>query len=144
MELTDKIAKAQMLRTQVGELESKLNRLRSELDRLDGEIKSDLDASGENYAHLSEDEFQAMLAGMNDPSLIRIEVVYALRDQQVIKEIQVCRGATIEDGIRISGILDEFDEIDMETSKVGVYGVLRKLDDPVGEGDRIEIYRPVA
>lgn len=143
MELKEKISRAQMLRTQARELELKLNRLRGELDTLDSEIKADLDASGENYTHLSEDEFQAMLTGMNDPSLIRIEVVYALRDQQQIKEIQVCRGATIEDGIRISGILDEFDGIDIETSKVGVYGSLRKLSDPVVEGDRIEIYRPV-
>ena len=84
-----------------------------------------------------------MLSGLNDPSLIRIEVVYALRDRQQVNELQVCRGATIEDGIRISGILDAFDDIDLETAKVGVYGSIRKLSDPVAEGDRIEIYRPV-
>ena len=143
MELKEKISKAQMLRSQVREIELKLNRLRGELDTLDTDIKADLDATGENYEHLSEDEFQAMLSGLNDPYLIRIEVVYALRDRQQVNEIQVCRGATIEDGIRISGILDEFAEIDIETSKVGVYGTLRKLSDAVVEGDRIEIYRPL-
>jgi len=143
MELKEKISRAQMLRTQVREIELKLNHLRGELDSLDTEIKADLDAAGENYTHLSEDEFQAMLSGLNDPSLISIEVVYALRDRQQVYEIQVSRGATIEDGIRISGILDEFAEIDIETSKVGVYGALRRLSDTVVEGDRIEIYRPV-
>lgn len=143
MELKEKISRAQMLRSQVREIELKLNRLRGELDTLGTEIKADLDATGENYAHLSEDEFQAMLSGLNDPSLISLEVVYALRDRQQINEIQVCRGATIEDGIRISGILDEFAEIDIENCTVGVYGTLRKLSDAVVEGDRIEIYRPV-
>jgi len=143
MELKEKISKVQILRSQVREVELKLNRLRDEMVTLDADIKGDLDAIGENYEHLSEDEFQAMLSSLNDPSLIRIEVVYALRDRQQINEIEVCRGATIEDGIRISGILDEFAEINIETSKVGVYGNLRKLSDVVVEGDRIEIYRPV-
>lgn len=143
MELKEKISKAQLLRTRIHEMEAKLTRMRGELDELDSGIKGDLDASGENYEHLSEDEFQTMLAGLNDPTLIRIEVVYALRDNQQLREIQVCRGATIEDGIRISGMLEEFPEIDVELNKVGVYGSLRKLSDTVAEGDRIEIYRPV-
>lgn len=143
MELKEKISRAHMLRAQVREIEMNLNRLRGELDSLDNAIKEDLDASGEQYGHLSEDEFQAMLSGLNDPSLVRIQVVYALRDTQQVHEIQVCRGATVEDGIRISGILDEFAEIDIGACKVGVYGTVRKLTDTVGEGDRIEIYRPV-
>lgn len=143
MELKEKISRAQMLRSQIREIDIKLNRLRAELDTLNTDIKSKLDATGESYEHLSEDEFQSMLSGLNDPSLISIEVVYAMRDRQLVNEIQVCRGAAIEDGIRISGILDEFAEIDIETSKVGVYGTLRKLSDIVVEGDRIEIYRPL-
>lgn len=143
VDLKEKISRGQLLRSQIREVEMRLERLRSELDALDAGIKQDLDAAGENYEHLSEDEFQAMLSGLNDPSLIRVEVVYALRDRQQVNEIQVCRGATIEDGIRISGILDEFDEIDLDVLKVGVFGAIRKLTDPVSEGDRIEIYRPV-
>lgn len=143
MELKEKISKVQILRSQVREIEIKLNRLRDELVTLDADIKVDLDAIGENYEHLSEDEFQAMLSSLNDPSLIRVEVVYALSNRQQVTEIQVCRGTTIEDGIRMSGILDEFAEINIATSKVGVYGSLRKLSDVVVEGDRIEIYRPI-
>lgn len=70
-------------------------------------------------------------------------MVYALRDEQVVREVQVNRGATIEDGITMSGILGNFSEIDINTNKVGIYGSLRKLSDSVFEGDRIEIYRTV-
>jgi uncharacterized protein len=143
VELREKISRAQLLRSQMREIETKLNRLRGELDSLNSEIKTDLDATGESYEHLSEDDFQAMLSSLNDPSLISIEVVYALRDRQQINEIQVSRGATIEDGIMISGILDEFPEIDINSCKVGVYGVVHKLGDTLHEGDRVEIYRPV-
>lgn len=143
MELKEKISKVQILRSQIREIEKKLNCLRDEMVILDTDIKVELDANDENYKHLSEEEFQAMLSNFNDPSHICIEVVYALRDRQQVNEIQVCRGATIEEGIRISGILDEFPEINIETSKIGVFGSLRKLNDAVVEGDRIEIYRPI-
>ena len=137
------ISRVKVLRRQSSEMQGKLGRIQAELDNLNNEIKSALDAAGEEYADLSEEQFQAMLEGLNDPKLLTLEVVYATRDHQVVNEIQVCRGATIEDGIRISGILDEFAEIDLDTAKVGVYGAIRKLGDPVAEGDRIEIYRPL-
>ena len=143
MELKEKISRVQILRSQIREKEINLNRMRDEIAKLDRDIKLDLDEIGEDYEHLTEDEFQAMLSSLNDQSQIRIEVVYALRDRQQLQVIEVNRGATIEDGIMISGILDEFKEINIETCKVGVYGNLRKLSDTVVEGDRIEIYRPV-
>jgi len=141
MELKEKIIKAQFLRSQIREVELKLNSYRNELDNLDKDIKAVLD--DDCYKNLSEDEFQIMLTGLNDPTLINIEVVYALRDKQSVCEIQVSRGTTIEDGIKISGILNEFSEINLEASKVGIHGGLRKLSDTVIEGDRIEIYRPI-
>jgi putative ubiquitin-RnfH superfamily antitoxin RatB of RatAB toxin-antitoxin module len=143
MELKEKISRVQFLRSQIREIEINLNRLRDEMASLDRDIKLELDKIGEEYEHLTEDEFQAMLSSLNDKSQIRIEVVYALRDRQQLSVIQVNRGATIEDSIMISGILDEFEEINLETCKVGIYGNLRKLSDAVVEGDRIEIYRPV-
>ncbi|CAG0963169.1 partial hypothetical protein, partial [Anaerolineae bacterium] len=42
-----------------------------------------------------------------------------------------------------SGILKRFPEIDLGQQKVGIFGKLVKLDLPVKEGDRIEIYRPI-
>jgi putative ubiquitin-RnfH superfamily antitoxin RatB of RatAB toxin-antitoxin module len=79
----------------------------------------------------------------NAPDQITAEVVYATREKQLVKEIQLSRGASIEDGIMVSGILDVFPEIDLSSFKVGIYGTVKALDQAVQEGDRIEIYRPV-
>jgi putative ubiquitin-RnfH superfamily antitoxin RatB of RatAB toxin-antitoxin module len=55
----------------------------------------------------------------------------------------VPRGANIEDGIVLSGLLEQCDDVDLGRNKVGLYGVIKPLSEILTEGDRIEIYRPV-
>jgi len=74
---------------------------------------------------------------------IDVEVAYARPDEQVILALQVPDGSTIEDAIRRSGVLERFPEIDLATNKVGVFGKVGKLDQPLVAGDRVEIYRPL-
>ena len=74
---------------------------------------------------------------------IEVEVAYARPDEQVILALQVPDGSTIEDAIRRSGVLERFPEIDLATNKVGVFGKVGKLDQPLVAGDRVEIYRPL-
>jgi hypothetical protein len=74
---------------------------------------------------------------------IEVEVAYARPDEQVILALQVAHGSTIEDAIRRSGVLERFPEIDLATNKVGVFGKVGKLDQPLVAGDRVEIYRPL-
>ncbi|MFV1982125.1 MAG: RnfH family protein [Thiohalomonadales bacterium] len=50
---------------------------------------------------------------------------------------------TIEEAIHLSGVLEQFPEIDLKNNKVGVFGKLKKLDSTLLENDRIEIYRPL-
>ncbi len=72
---------------------------------------------------------------------IEVEVAYARPDTQVIIPLKVERGATVEDAISLSGILDGFPEIDLKLNKVGVFGKLTKLSNVLRPGDRVEIYR---
>ena len=74
---------------------------------------------------------------------IRVAVVYALPERQVVEETTVASDATIETVIRASGILEQFPDIDLARNKVGVYGKLGKLADTLHDGDRVEIYRPL-
>jgi putative ubiquitin-RnfH superfamily antitoxin RatB of RatAB toxin-antitoxin module len=73
--------------------------------------------------------------------LFEVEVAYAKPETQVILPVKVERGATVEDAIKLSGILHNFPEIDLAANKVGVFGKLSKLSAPVKAGDRVEIYR---
>jgi putative ubiquitin-RnfH superfamily antitoxin RatB of RatAB toxin-antitoxin module len=74
---------------------------------------------------------------------IHVELVYALPEQQPLLRVQLDEGATVEDAIRASGILEAFPEIDHTRNKVGIFSKLVKLDEKVRDKDRVEIYRPL-
>ncbi len=74
---------------------------------------------------------------------INIEVVYALPHKQTLLKQQVSAGTTVQDAIQASGILNKHPEIDIATSKLGIFGKLIKPDTVLREKDRIEIYRPL-
>jgi uncharacterized protein len=74
---------------------------------------------------------------------IHVELVYALPEQQPLLRVQLDEGATVEDAIRASGILEAFPEIDLTRNKVGIFSKLVKLDEKIRDKDRVEIYRPL-
>lgn len=74
---------------------------------------------------------------------IRVEVAFARPDRQLILSVDVDEGATLIDAVRHSGILEEFPEIEPERAKMGIFGKLARKDQPLREGDRVEIYRPL-
>ena len=81
---------------------------------------------------------------MGDAETIRVEVAYARADVQVLASVELPGGATIEQAVRRSGVLERFPEIDLGTNKVGVFGRVRALQAEIRDGDRVEIYRPLA
>ncbi len=74
---------------------------------------------------------------------MNVGVCYADSDRQLWLRMEVPDDSSVEDAIRQSGILQRFPEIDLTRQKVGIFGKLVKLDAPMKEGDRIEIYRPI-
>jgi putative ubiquitin-RnfH superfamily antitoxin RatB of RatAB toxin-antitoxin module len=72
---------------------------------------------------------------------ISIEVAYAEPDNQVIIPLTVDEGTTIEQAIKLSGVLNTFPNIDLAVNKVGIFSKLSKLDTTLREKDRVEIYR---
>jgi len=80
---------------------------------------------------------------MPDREYINIEVAYATPDKQLILPVSVPVGTTIEQAIRLSGIMRRFPEIDPENLVVGIFSKRAKLDHVLSEGERVEIYRPL-
>ena len=72
---------------------------------------------------------------------IMVEVAYALPNQQLIIPISIPPEANVEAAIRASGILEKFPEIDLNMNQIGIFSKLSKLDSPLRNLDRIEIYR---
>ena len=75
---------------------------------------------------------------------LRVEVVYALPAGEDAVFVQLARGKTALDAVRASGILERHPEIDPRRLKLGVYGKAVAAHAPLADGDRVEIYRPLA
>lgn len=77
--------------------------------------------------------------------MIKIEVAYATPEKQRIIEVEVADGATMTEAVRLSGIDQEFPDLDILATPMGLFG--RKVPKPneqvVQPGDRIELYRPL-
>lgn len=75
---------------------------------------------------------------------IEIQVVYALPGHQAVRELHLPSGTTVKEAVERSGILDLYPDIDFSRNKLGIFGKLVEPDARLREGDRVEIYRPLA
>lgn len=80
---------------------------------------------------------------MSVPPSIRVEVAYALPNKQVLIQMDLPPGATVESAILHSGVLAQFPDIDLTRNKIGIFSKIVTLDTLVRDRDRIEIYRPL-
>ena len=72
---------------------------------------------------------------------ILVEVAYALAHEQLIVPVKAPPGITAEQAINLSGIVKKYPEIDLNQNKIGIFGKLSRLDQPLRHLDRVEIYR---
>lgn len=80
---------------------------------------------------------------MASNNTIKIEVAYALPEQQRILTLEVEKGTTVEQAIHLSGMLNLFPQIDLTRQKVGIFSKQCELSHVLETGDRVEIYRPL-
>ena len=74
---------------------------------------------------------------------ITIEIAYALPQKQELVHLDLPAGSTVQQAIDASGLRQKHPEIDLAKNKVGVFGKLTRLDAPLRDRDRVEIYRPL-
>lgn len=74
---------------------------------------------------------------------MNVGVCYAEAERQIWVRLEVPDDSTVEQAIVLSGVLQQYPHIDLTTQKVGIFGKLTKLDAPIKEGDRVEIYRKI-
>lgn len=68
-------------------------------------------------------------------SSIRVEVVLAFPDRAEAVRVELSGGATVRDALSAAG---------MTGSAFGVFGKVVSADSRLKDGDRVEIYRPLA
>ena len=75
---------------------------------------------------------------------IHIELVYAQAQHAVAKNLTLAAGATVADALRLAAQDAQFEAVDLKDATLGIYGLVVEPDQLLSDGDRIEIYRPLA
>ena len=74
----------------------------------------------------------------------RVTVLFSPAPRQVLEWVlEVADGATVRDAVRSSGWPEASRGLDVASLEAGVWGRRCSLDQPVRDGDRVEIYRPL-
>ncbi len=80
---------------------------------------------------------------MADNAKLNIEVAYATVQRQVVIKLAVGAGMTLIEALLLSGIQNEFPEVDFETATKGIFSKIEGNDYVLQDNDRVEIYRPL-
>ncbi|EDX89787.1 MULTISPECIES: RnfH family protein [unclassified Alcanivorax] len=78
-------------------------------------------------------------------AMIHVEVTYALPEKQRLIGLDVPEGTTMLEAARLSGIDEQFADLELGKAPMGVFG--KVVANPAGHilkaGERVEIYRPL-
>ena len=75
---------------------------------------------------------------------LKVEVIYAERGAQEIVSVDLEEGATALDALHESGLAAHHPGIEPGNTAIGIFGRCVPPETLLKEGDRVEIYRPLA
>jgi putative ubiquitin-RnfH superfamily antitoxin RatB of RatAB toxin-antitoxin module len=76
--------------------------------------------------------------------MIVVEIVYAEAQRAVVRPLRLPQGARLADALLLAARDPELQGIDFSRAPLGIFGQLVQPDQVLSDGDRIEIYRPLA
>ena len=79
-----------------------------------------------------------------DDKTIHVEVAFALPTEQALISVSLSADATVDDAIAASGIAEQFPDERLHLLETGIWGHIVERQAAVRDGDRVEIYRPLA
>lgn len=75
--------------------------------------------------------------------MVKVELVYALPEQQTLLSFSVPEGTTLDQAIALSDIQEHHPDLDLSALKAGLFGKVAPRTLVLREKDRIELYRPL-
>lgn len=72
---------------------------------------------------------------------LHVEVVYAGSDRQILRKVEIARGATVMDAIQAADIERDLSDGMLDPARIGIFGRLVSPQTVLCEGDRVELYR---
>ena len=77
-----------------------------------------------------------------DSSWLRVTVAFCAPGVEDVSEVTLPRGSTVRDAIEAARLRARRPEL-KDPIDAGIWGHRCSLDQPLAEGDRVEIYRPL-
>jgi putative ubiquitin-RnfH superfamily antitoxin RatB of RatAB toxin-antitoxin module len=75
---------------------------------------------------------------------LKVEIVYARPERAIVKNLALPPGSRVADALRLAALDPDFSGVDLANSPVGIFGRLTRPEEVLRDGDRLEIYRPLA
>ncbi len=75
--------------------------------------------------------------------MICIEIVYAQPQHSIVKTLRLPPASSIADALAAAVADPDFAAVDLSQAAVGIFGKVARRDQPLKDGDRVEIYRPL-
>ena len=81
---------------------------------------------------------------IESPTELVIDVSYAEPLRAFVKTYRMTAPATVADALRQAAADPDFAGIDVLHKPVGIFGKIATHEEPLRDGDRVELYRPLA
>ncbi len=78
-----------------------------------------------------------------EPERISIRVVCAEPERQTVRELEVPEGCTAAEALETAGVLALHPGLDASRCTIGIFGREVPPDQPLRQGDRVEVLRPL-
>lgn len=75
---------------------------------------------------------------------IAVEVAWASAEQQWVVALEVPTGTTLRGALERARVDDRLPVEALAAASFGIFGVVKTLETTLADGDRVEIYRPLA
>ena len=75
---------------------------------------------------------------------VTVELVYAQAHGAILKVVSLAPGSNVADALLLAAQDLRFASVDLADSTLGIFGSVVGRDQILQDGDRIEIYRPLA
>jgi putative ubiquitin-RnfH superfamily antitoxin RatB of RatAB toxin-antitoxin module len=75
---------------------------------------------------------------------MQVEVSFGLPDRQLLETVTVPDDAVVADALRLCGIEERFPDVSFDELQAGIWGQPVERTHGLRDGDRVEVYRPLA
>ncbi|TVQ43493.1 MAG: RnfH family protein [Gammaproteobacteria bacterium] len=84
------------------------------------------------------------MAEVDAEPLLTVEVVYATPERQTLIKLRLPSPVSAREAVLQSGLLARHPEIDLDQVPLGIFGEAVAPGQLLADGDRVELYRPLA